>query len=232
MTTSGLTNFNLDLSEITEEAFERCGAEMRSGYDLRTARRSLNLLTIEWANKGINLWTIEQGQIPMNQGQIASQPIAVEGWLYVGTMGGALVAFDADERDKREFVLASRALGATHAQILFRHILPNVTGIISDTRAISVLLHRYGALSFWVKSAAVATWRTRPISRPMAISLNRASSQLPLNGCAVGQACWGSTSRAIDRASTIRTRALPAWWAALFSASASVSARKPCLRTR
>ena len=70
MTTSGTTTFNLDLNNLIEEAFERCGAELRSGYDLRTARRSLNLLTIEWANKGINLWTIEQGSIPMVQGQI------------------------------------------------------------------------------------------------------------------------------------------------------------------
>lgn len=70
MTTSGTDTFNLNLNELVEEAFERCGAELRTGYDLRTARRSLNLLTIEWANRGINLWTIEQGQIAMNQGQI------------------------------------------------------------------------------------------------------------------------------------------------------------------
>lgn len=70
MTTSGTTGFNLNLNEIVEEAFERCGAELRTGYDLRTARRSLNLLTIEWANRGINLWTVEQGEIPMVQGQI------------------------------------------------------------------------------------------------------------------------------------------------------------------
>jgi hypothetical protein len=70
MTTSGTTDFNLNLNDLVEEAFERCGAELRTGYDLRTARRSLNLLTIEWANRGINLWTIEQGSIPMVQGQI------------------------------------------------------------------------------------------------------------------------------------------------------------------
>ena len=70
MTTSGTTGFNLNLNELVEEAFERCGAELRTGYDLRTARRSLNLLTIEWANRGINLWTVEQGSIPMVQGQI------------------------------------------------------------------------------------------------------------------------------------------------------------------
>lgn len=71
MTTSGTTTFNLDLNNLVEEAFERCGTELRTGYDMRTARRSLNLLTIEWANRGINLWTIEQGSIPMVQGQIS-----------------------------------------------------------------------------------------------------------------------------------------------------------------
>jgi hypothetical protein len=69
MTTSGTSTFNLDLNELVEEAFERCGSELRTGYDLRTARRSLNLLTIEWANRGINLWTIEQGEIPLVPGQ-------------------------------------------------------------------------------------------------------------------------------------------------------------------
>ena len=59
--TTDSTDFNLDLNTLVEEAFERCGQELRSGYDFRTARRSLNLLTIEWANRGINLWTIEQG---------------------------------------------------------------------------------------------------------------------------------------------------------------------------
>lgn len=70
MTTTGTTTFNLDLNDLVEEAFERAGSELRSGYDLRTARRSLNLLTIEWANRGINLWTIEQGQIQLVTGQV------------------------------------------------------------------------------------------------------------------------------------------------------------------
>jgi len=68
MTTTGTTSFNLDLNSLVEEAFERCGAELRTGYDLRTARRSLNLLTMEWANRGINLWTIDEGTIPLVQG--------------------------------------------------------------------------------------------------------------------------------------------------------------------
>ena len=68
MSTSGVTTFNLDLSEIVEEAFERCGAELRSGYDLRTARRSMNLMFADWANRGVNLWTVEQGSIALVQG--------------------------------------------------------------------------------------------------------------------------------------------------------------------
>ena len=68
--TTGTTSFNLDLNNLVEDAFERCGQELRTGYDLRTARRSLNLMTIEWANRGINLWTVEPGQITLNQNQI------------------------------------------------------------------------------------------------------------------------------------------------------------------
>ena len=68
MATSGTATFNLDLSEIVEEAFERAGGELRTGYDLRTARRSLNLLFMDWANRGINMWTFEQGTINLVPG--------------------------------------------------------------------------------------------------------------------------------------------------------------------
>ena len=68
MATSGTTTFNIDFTEIAEEAWERAGREMRSGYDLRTARRSMNLLTIEWQNRGINMWTIDEGTISLVQG--------------------------------------------------------------------------------------------------------------------------------------------------------------------
>jgi hypothetical protein len=68
MSTTGTTLFNMDFTEIAEEAWERAGREMRSGYDLRTARRSMNLMTIEWQNKGINMWTMEQGFINLTPG--------------------------------------------------------------------------------------------------------------------------------------------------------------------
>jgi hypothetical protein len=68
MATSGVAAFNLDLTELVEEAFERVGSEMRTGYDLKTARRSLNLLFADWANRGVNMWTFEQGSITMVPG--------------------------------------------------------------------------------------------------------------------------------------------------------------------
>ena len=68
MTTSGSTAFDMDFTEIAEEAWERAGREMRSGYDLRTARRSMNLMTIEWQNRGINMWTIEAGSVNLVPG--------------------------------------------------------------------------------------------------------------------------------------------------------------------
>jgi len=79
MSTSGTSAFNLNMADLIEESFERCGQQVRTGYEFRTAARSVNMLTIEWANRGINLWTIEQGQIPINinGGQI-SYPIPVD----------------------------------------------------------------------------------------------------------------------------------------------------------
>ncbi len=68
MTTTGSTAFDLDFAELAEEAWERAGREMRTGYDLRTARRSMNLMTIEWQNRGINMWTIDQGAFNLTQG--------------------------------------------------------------------------------------------------------------------------------------------------------------------
>lgn len=67
--TSGTASFNLELTELVEEAFERAGRELRTGYDLRTARRSLNIMFADWANRGINMWTIDSGTIDLVQGQ-------------------------------------------------------------------------------------------------------------------------------------------------------------------
>ena len=69
MATSGSRDFNMDVGEIVEEAYERCGLEVRTGYDARTARRSLNLMFADWANRGLNLWTVKQATITLTPGQ-------------------------------------------------------------------------------------------------------------------------------------------------------------------
>jgi hypothetical protein len=68
MTTSGTTSFNLDFIEAVEEAYERVGLEVRSGWDAKTARRSINLMLLEWANRGINMWTMEERVVTLTQG--------------------------------------------------------------------------------------------------------------------------------------------------------------------
>ena len=77
MATSGSRDFNIDVGEIIEEAYERCGLEVRTGYDARTARRSLNLMFADWANRGINMWTVAQGTITLTQGQ-ATQTLTAD----------------------------------------------------------------------------------------------------------------------------------------------------------
>jgi len=76
MATSGTVDFNLSISEIIEEAYERCGLELRTGYDARTARRSLNLLFSEWANRGLNLWVVEE--VTQTMAQLSSTSAITE----------------------------------------------------------------------------------------------------------------------------------------------------------
>lgn len=127
MSTTGTSVFNLDVNDLIEEAFERCGKELRSGYDFRTARRSLNLLTIEWANRGINLWTIEQGTIPMVTGQ-------------------AMYPFPADTIDMMDMVIRQQAATLNQTDINISRIsestymtLPNK---LAQGRPIQVWINR------------------------------------------------------------------------------------------
>ena len=68
MALSGSTNFEPNVTEFVEEAYERCGLELRTGYDLKTAKRSINIMLAEWANRGLNQWTIEQGTQTVTEG--------------------------------------------------------------------------------------------------------------------------------------------------------------------
>jgi hypothetical protein len=127
--TSGATSFNLDLVELVEEAYERAGSEMRTGYDLRTARRSLNIMFADWANRGINLWTIEQGIIPLVQGQntYALPDDTVDLLEHVIRTGGNVASTQAD-------LTITRISVSTYATI------PNK---IQQARPIQVWVQRY-----------------------------------------------------------------------------------------
>jgi len=125
--TTGLTSFNLDLNEIMEEAYERAGLEIRTGYEFRTARRSLNMLTIEWANRGINLWTVEQGQIVMNTGQ-------------------AIYPYPADTIDLLDQVIRTQANGLNQTDINISRIseptYSTIPNKLAQGRPIQVWINR------------------------------------------------------------------------------------------
>lgn len=127
--TSGATNFNLDLAELVEEAFERAGSELRTGYNLRTARRSLNIMFADWANRGINMWSIEPGTITLQQGQ-NTYPLpndTIDLLEHVIRTGGNLASTQAD-------LTISRISVSTYATI------PNK---IQQARPIQVWIQRY-----------------------------------------------------------------------------------------
>jgi hypothetical protein len=131
--TSGTAVFNLDLNDIIEESYERAGIEVRTGYEFRTARRSLNMLTIEWANRGINLWTIEQGQIVMNTGQ-------------------PIYAYPADTIDLLDQVIRTQANGINQVDINITRISESTYSTIPNKlaqgRPIQVWINRQTAQSY------------------------------------------------------------------------------------
>jgi len=147
ITTSGGAVYNPPLTEIVEEAFERAGSELRSGYDLRTARRSLNIMFAEWANRGINMWTMDQQTITLVQGQ-------------------STYAIPSDTVDLLEHVIRTQAnstanqadLTITRISISTYQTLPNK---LQQARPIQLLVNRQDAqqspTTITVASAASAT---------------------------------------------------------------------------
>lgn len=101
MTTSGSKDFELDVADYIEEAFERCGLEVRTGYDLKTAKRSLNLMLAEWANRGLNQWTIKQRSFTVTQadGDISLDPDIIDVLSVVVRRDGTDYALDRVSRD-------------------------------------------------------------------------------------------------------------------------------------
>lgn len=152
--TSGSSAFNLDLTELVEEAFERAGSELRTGYDLRTARRSLNIMFADWANRGINMWTIEQGLIDLVPGQNT-------------------YALPTDTVDLLEHVIRTGAnVAATQADLTITRIsvstyatLPNK---LQQARPIQVWIQRYNG-------------QQSPTGLTLSGSINSSDDQIILN---------------------------------------------------
>ena len=155
MASSGTATFNMDFTEIAEEAWERAGREMRSGYDLRTARRSMNLMTIEWQNRGINMWTIEQG----------SQAI---------TAGTGQYTLPADTIDLLDHVIRSNAGNtSTQSDLTISRIgvstYASIPNKLSTGRPIQVWIERLAAaprINLWPVPESAYTfvyWRMRRV---------------------------------------------------------------------
>ena len=162
-TTSGASSFNLQLDELVEEAFERAGGELRTGYDLRTARRSLNIMFADWANRGINMWTMEQGEISLVQGQNT-------------------YALPDDTVDLIEHVIRTQANAAnTQADLTITRIsvstYATIPNKIQQARPIQVWIQRYNGQN----SPIAATLTTTITATSTSIVLNDVTG-LPATG--------------------------------------------------
>jgi hypothetical protein len=154
MTTTGSTLFNMDFTEIAEEAWERAGREMRSGYDLRTARRSMNLMTIEWQSKGINMWTMEQGIINL-------------------TPGLATYALPTDTIDLLEHVIRTGSnTASTQADLTISRIS------VSTYATIPNKLSQARPIQVWVQRLS---GETNPTSSTLAATINATDTTITLN---------------------------------------------------
>ena len=152
--TSGATTFNLDLTELVEEAYERAGSELRTGYDLRTARRSLNIMFADWASRGINMWTFEPGIIDLVQGQntYALPDDTIDLLEHVIRTGGNVAATQAD-------LTITRISVSTYATI------PNK---IQQARPIQVWVQRFNG-------------QNSPVSATLSTTITSSSTEIVLS---------------------------------------------------
>ena len=214
LNTSGSAIYNPDLTEIVEEAFERAGSELRTGYDLRTARRSLNLLFADWSNRGINMWTMDQGTIALVQGQ-------------------STYALPADTVDLMEHVIRTQAnstsnqadLTITRISVSTYATLPNK---LQQARPIQVWVQRQDAQNsptgFTVASTVSATDTVITLSSVVGLSASgfvlidnetifyQYISGNTLNTCARGQNNTTATTHSVGASVTVqRLPAITVW---------------------
>lgn len=135
MALSGTKTFELDVAEYIEEAFERCGIEIRTGYDQRTARRSLNLLLAEWANRGLNQWTIEQETITLNVNNVSYSlsastidvlSVVVRDQNGIGTQNQFDLTVDRISRDEYLNIPNKLSIGRPVQYFVDRQISPSI----------------------------------------------------------------------------------------------------------
>lgn len=128
MATSSSTDFELDVADYIEEAFERCGLEVRTGYDLKTAKRSLNLMLAEWANRGLNQWTIEQRSFTVTSGTAATAlgTDVIDILSVVVRRSGTDFALDRLSRDEYLNIPTKTTTGRPTQFFLDRQITPNL----------------------------------------------------------------------------------------------------------
>ena len=128
MTVSGSTDFELDVADYVEEAFERCGLEVRTGYDLKTAKRSMNLMFADWANRGLNQWTIEQRTVTVTSGDgeysLGNEVIDV--LSLVVRRGSTDYALDRVSRDEYLNIPTKSTTGRPTQYFVDRQITPNL----------------------------------------------------------------------------------------------------------
>jgi len=128
MTVSGSADFELDVAEYVEEAFERCGLEARTGYDLKTAKRSLNIMFADWANRGLNQWTIKERTLTVVEGQRVYPLDAdiIDVLAVVVRRGTTDYTIDRVSRDQYLSIPTKESTGRVTQFFLNRQIIPDL----------------------------------------------------------------------------------------------------------
>ena len=184
MTTSGTSSFDLDFTDIAEEAWERAGRELRSGYDLRTARRSMNLMTIEWQNRGINMWTIQQQSFTLVQG-LNTYPIPAD----TIDLMDHVIRTNANQTSNQADLNITRISMPTYATI------PNK---LTQARPIQVLVQRNSGETNPLYATPMNASGTQPVQVYLATSIGTTDTSITLTStydmAAQGYIQLGSTS--------------------------------------
>lgn len=145
MATSGSRDFDLDVADIIEEAYERCGLEVRTGYDSKTARRSLNLMFADWANRGLNLWTVKQGTQVLTQGTATYTFTADYADLLEVVIRRNGIDYELDRMSRGDYLtLPNKSTEGRPSQYYFnRQISPEITLWATPDNSTDTLVYYY-----------------------------------------------------------------------------------------